>query len=91
MGINFPDLQVLLPRLTEMGRLPSAGQQVDAHQQSLAMAAQAESERRLRRVGRSGDATRGEGIRRESAGRRARSEEPPAGHDKLGRHLDVRG
>jgi len=91
MGINFPDLQVLLPRVTEMARVPSAGQQVDAHQQSLALAAQAESERHVRRVGRSGDATRGEGIRRESAGRRAGSEGPPAGDGKLGRHLDVRG
>ncbi|HLT57470.1 MAG TPA: hypothetical protein VKZ69_01690 [Limnochordales bacterium] len=90
MGVNFPDLQVLLPRVTEMGRLPTAGQQVDAQQQSLAMAAQVEAERDRRRVTRTGDTARGTAPR-QAAVRRDRSDGGSPVHDKLGRHLDVRG
>jgi len=91
MGVNFPDLQVLLPRVTELGRLPAADQQAHAHQQSLAIAAQAESEREQRRVTRSRETDRGAASRQESSSRRARSGERPTVHDKLGRRLDVRG
>ncbi|MFO7311052.1 MAG: hypothetical protein C0P61_003210 [Bacillota bacterium] len=94
MGVNFPDLQVLLPRVTELGRLPPAGHQVDAQQQALAMAAQVQAERDRQRVLRSTDASRGTGARRAgTAERRARAEteDRPADSGKLGRHLDVRG
>ncbi|OUM97974.1 MAG: hypothetical protein BAA04_05595 [Firmicutes bacterium ZCTH02-B6] len=94
MGVNFPDLQVLLPRVTEMGRWQHGGQHVDAQQQALAMAAQIEADRDRQRVLRSADAARGGGARRAgTADRRARSEagQRPEDGGKLGRHLDVLG
>ncbi len=92
MGINFHDLQVLLQRVTEMGRIPHPGHQIDAQQQAVAMAAQVQSERDRRRVQRSQDAARGNGTQRARTGeRRERAQESAPGSDKLGRHLDVRG
>lgn len=89
MSINFPDLQVLMPRADEIARtLPPAHQQ-DTHQQTLAAAMQAEAERQRRRVARSraGDETTRTG--RQSSARPEQSPKPPR-PDGIGHRVDVR-
>lgn len=89
MGIHFPDLQVLMPRADEIARTPSAAHQQDAHQQSLAMAMKAESDRRRQRVtgAKAGDRAGRTNSRSEN---RSASQPTPARPDGLGHRLDVR-
>ncbi|MBO8141031.1 MAG: hypothetical protein H0Z37_02470 [Firmicutes bacterium] len=85
VGVQFPDLQVLLPRMAELARIPPAAQQAEAHQQSLAMAGQVQADRNRRRVSRAGRGAAGEPARRDP--------ERPAASRKgstLGGRVDVR-
>lgn len=65
MGINFPDLQVLLPRTEELARAGSPGQQQDVNQQALAQAALAQTERDRTRVARARRSERSARTRKE--------------------------
>lgn len=89
MGIQFPDLQVLMPRADEMARTPSAAHQQDTHQQSLAMAMKAETARRRQRVTGAKAGDRG-GRTTGRSDNRSASESTPARPDGLGHRVDVR-
>lgn len=87
MGINFPDLQVLLPRTEEIARTASAGQQQDVHQQSLAQAALVRAERDRSRITRTRQSDRAGRPRKErSDGQRRHAPSHPTGK---GDRLDV--
>lgn len=92
MGVQFPDLQVLMPRADEIARMPSAAHQQDAHQQSLAMAMKVESDRRRQRVTGAGAGSRAGRTARRSDERPAASSVPrtPTRPDGLGHRVDVR-
>lgn len=86
MGINFPDLQVLLPRADELARANTPEQQQDAQQLALAQAAAAQEERDRSRITRTRQAASSPRLRRER-----RDGKPSEGqrHPRKGRRIDV--
>ena len=92
MSIQFPDLQVLMPRADEISRTLPAAHQQEMHQQALAAAAQVEAGRQRRRITK---ARAGENTARPSGQWTARTRQDeeqakPPRPDGLGRRVDVR-
>lgn len=89
MSINFPDLQVLMPRAEEIARTPPLAHLQDAHQQTLAAAAQVEAERQRRRVARTRAGAETDRAGRHTSSRSGKSPKTTR-PDGLGHRVDVR-
>lgn len=92
MSIRFPDLQILFPRVTEVGRV-QPGPSEQAHLNLHAQGVQIEQERERRRTTlESLSKSEREWIRRERrSGREGRSDlsEKKEGDGRKGRHIDI--